>query len=615
MDFINIISTTFVSPLDLIVGILLCFSLLTFTNIISQKIIIHSNKLINFSIFYFLIIYIFSQIIFLVSLIIFNYLILKYFLYLFILLNIFFAFKYNYFHFLNENIFKFLKPLHRNRIIIFLFLLLAISLAPASDVDSLDYHLGVPIQIMRDEIYKPDLFWIHSRVIGLGEFINLIGLSIGTKNFGSIIQFSSILILIKIFLYVKECSNSKFNFYLFIFSCPLILTFLIFQKIQLLPNVGLILSIVLFLENLKLENKKFFLISIFILFMSSTFKYSFLINTFAIFSSLIFLNLVNRKIYQLIFPSLLIFSITILPLLLKNYFFFGDPLSPFFEFLKNTPNQNVVNFSKILGSDTYGDFMNFSFWTIFLFPIFLSFSNKIYFANHLLGIGILYLYYFLFNKKFYQNQKIKFLLLIIIINLFIYIFLVKQLTPRYYVDIYFILGLILILNYEKIKRQLFSKLIILLMKLEIVIILSISFFIIFFLTSASLNPNSYKKFMTKGADGYSEAIWIDEILPKNAIYLSENSRSHALFPRKFISIRQLIDDEDFDFLELVFKEKITHIVISYPTEDSHKKMRAILKHCKKYEVIGTKKVQRGVRNPFSKWRAYMDLQAIKLNCL
>ena len=88
-----------------------------------------------------------------------------------------------------------------------------------------------------------------------------------------------------------------------------------------------------------------------------------------------------------------------------------------------------------------------------------------------------------------------------------------------------------------------------------------------------------------------------------------------MFPRKFISIRQLIDDEDFDFLELVFKEKITHIVISYPTEDSHKKMRAILKHCKKYEVIGTKKVQRGVRNPFSKWRAYMDLQAIKLNCL
>ncbi len=615
MDFINIISATFTSPLDLIIGILLCFSILTFINIVSQKIIIHKNKLINFSIFYFIIIYGFSQIIFLISLIGFNYLILKFFLYLFIISNIVISFKYNYFYFLYENIFKFLKPLHRNRIIIFLLLLLAISLSPASDVDSLDYHLGLPIQIMRDEIYKPDFFWIHSRVIGLGEFINLIGLSVGTKNFGSIIQFSSILILIKIFLYVKGNVNSKFNFYLFIFSCPLILTFLIFQKVQLLPNVGLVLSIVLFLDNLKLENKKLFLITIFILLMSSTFKYSFLINTFVIFSTLIFMNLFNRKIYQLIFPSLLIFSISILPLLLKNYFFFGDPLSPFFEFLKNSPDQNVVNFSKILGSDTYGDFMNFNFWTIFLFPIFLSFSNKIYFVNHLLGVGILFLYYFLFNKNFYQNKKTKFLLFIIIFNLCIYIFLAKQLTPRYYIDTYFILGLILILNYEQIKHNLFSKFIIVLMKLELVMVLSISIFIIFFLTSASLNQNSYKKFMKNGADGYSEAIWINEILPKNAIFLSENSRSHALFPRKFISIRQLIEDESLDFVELVLKEKVTHIVISYPTKDSHKKMRDILDHCKNHEVLGTKKVQRGVRNPFSKWRAYMDLQVIKLNCI
>ena len=150
MDFINIISATFISPLDIIIGILLCFSILTFINITSQKIIIHKNKLLNFSIFYFLIIYSFSQIIFFISLIGFNYLILKFFLYFFIIFNIVLSLKYNYFYFLYENIFKFLKPLHRNRIIIFLLLLLAISLSPASDVDSLDYHLGVPIQIMRD---------------------------------------------------------------------------------------------------------------------------------------------------------------------------------------------------------------------------------------------------------------------------------------------------------------------------------------------------------------------------------------------------------------------------------------------------------------------------------
>ena len=231
LTFLNLLNITFNSPFDIFIGIIFCLSLLNFIKFINKNFKIHKNELINFSIIYFLIIYIFSQIIFLITIVKFDYLVLRYFLYIFIIINLIFYKKNNYFSFFYKNIISHLSFRHRNRILLILILLFLISLSPASDVDSLDYHLGVPIQIIRDQIYKPDFYWIHSRVAGLGEFINLIGLSIGTKNLGSIIQFSSILVLIKIYFYLKIKLNSKFNFYLLIFSCPLIFTFLNFQKI------------------------------------------------------------------------------------------------------------------------------------------------------------------------------------------------------------------------------------------------------------------------------------------------------------------------------------------------------------------------------------------------
>jgi hypothetical protein len=614
LTFLNLLNITFNSPFDIFIGIIFCLSLLNFIQFINQNFKIHKNELINFSIIYFLIIYIFSQIIFLITIVKFDYLVLRYFLYIFIIINLIFYKKNNYFSFFYKNIISHLSFRHRNRILLILILLFLISLSPASDVDSLDYHLGVPIQIIRDQIYKPDFYWIHSRVAGLGEFINLIGLSIGTKNLGSIIQFSSILVLIKIYFYLKIKLNSKFNFYLLIFSCPLIFTFLIIQKIQLLPNIGIILSILLLLENLKLDNKRLIYVSLFILFMTATFKYSFFINVFSVLFAFIILNILDKKIINYVVPTIVIFSITLVPLLHKNYFFFGDPLSPFLEFMKQNPNENIVNFSKVLSSDTYVDFMNFNIWTIAFFPFFLSMSDKFYFLNRLLGVGILFIYLFLFKRNTYLDKKNRFLIIIIFVNFLIYIFAVKQLTPRYYIDIYFILGILLIFNFKEIHENIFSKVLILFMKLEVLLVSFLLIFGLITLTSSSISKKLYDNFMIKSADGYSEARWADEVLPNDAKYISENSRSHSLFPRKHISIRQLFEDRNIDFIELIKREKITHMIISYPTSTSNKKIQNILQNCKNYRVIDTKVVDRGVRNPFSKWKSRMHLQAIDLKC-
>ena len=53
--------------------------------------------------------------------------------------------------------------------------LLLACLGPPSDADSLDYHLGVPLDWLRNGGSYPRPDWFHGRLIGLGESINLFG--------------------------------------------------------------------------------------------------------------------------------------------------------------------------------------------------------------------------------------------------------------------------------------------------------------------------------------------------------------------------------------------------------------------------------------------------------
>ena len=68
------------------------------------------------------------------------------------------------------------------------------SLGPPTDADSLDYHLGVPLDILRHHQDYPRLDWLHARLVGLGEYLNLLGLAGGTDIFGATLQFSGLVI-------------------------------------------------------------------------------------------------------------------------------------------------------------------------------------------------------------------------------------------------------------------------------------------------------------------------------------------------------------------------------------------------------------------------------------
>ena len=94
--------------------------------------------------------------------------------------------------------------------------------------------------------------------------------------------------------------------------------------------------------------------------------------------------------------TLPLFLIITFPHSLKNYIFFQDPITPFLESFKTQPDLIIKRFAETLKSDTYSDFMTFDLKTMVLFPVFLSFSLQPHFFNHLHGLSIITIYYFIF---------------------------------------------------------------------------------------------------------------------------------------------------------------------------------------------------------------------------
>ncbi|HZK13824.1 MAG TPA: DUF1420 family protein, partial [Desulfobaccales bacterium] len=70
--------------------------------------------------------------------------------------------------------------------------LLLTALGPPTDADSLDYHLGVPLDILRNHGLLPRPDWLHARLTGLGESLNMLGLAGGTDILGAVLQVASL---------------------------------------------------------------------------------------------------------------------------------------------------------------------------------------------------------------------------------------------------------------------------------------------------------------------------------------------------------------------------------------------------------------------------------------
>ena len=89
--------------------------------------------------------------------------------------------------------------------------LFAAALGPAVDADSMEYHLGVPLDWLRHGGAYPRPDWFTARYVGLGESLNMLGLAAGTDGLGAAFQAAGLIVaILGVTAFAKNRDGSDF---------------------------------------------------------------------------------------------------------------------------------------------------------------------------------------------------------------------------------------------------------------------------------------------------------------------------------------------------------------------------------------------------------------------
>lgn len=515
---------------SLLISLLLLINLVLSTRYLSEKKFFFSkNNVLSESLIFFFLISSISYIFYFIALLGFNLSLLRFII---ICLNLILLLFY-------INNFKtkiFIKDLNNfDYLILFFFLILAF--APTSDADSLDYHLGYPLELLRNEKYLVRDDWFHSKITGIGEFYILFGLIAGSPIFGQIVNFLGLYYFFRfIDGLIKKQKIDNLKARTLIFSTPLLLWFVYSQKIQLLPSVMTPLLFIYLKDTVQknLKNYSIFLINLtFIFFCKVNFIF---ISVLIFFFSLKYIN--NKKKY--FFLVFCIGTMLVIPRFYTNYVFFGDIYPPIFEQFKSNPNIEFLDFTKDLGRDRAS--FKFIFYEYFFFPIKFVINKDLKSSSILLSVFYLFLIYFVINfKHYFKNSLFQFILINTIILL-----VLPNFQPRYFLETYWFLILLILSNYSLIKNNLFFKLIHYLAKIEfILVIIVLSYFSVFYF-SANFGKARYNLIMSNIAQNFKLIYWLGDKIPKNKVVVSNAIRSHALYQNEFISREEYFREDPFE---------------------------------------------------------------------
>ena len=470
---------------------------------------------------------------------------------IFVLLLIFFGlicFFYNQ-SFIKKIYFK--PSLKLNYLCIFLLFYFLLSISTITDIDSIDYHLGIPLEWYRNESFSPRYDWLHFRGAGSGEILNLFGLHFGSDNFGQLVQFVGLLIA----LGVGKIYLEKKNFFIFailILGCPLLIFLTTTQKYQLFTSSLIFFSLILSIFLNKHFSKLHLITAVFILFFSVTIKVNYILPSVFIYFTCLYSSWKNKEILFLIKISLLSFLIVSLPHFYKNFIFYGDPITPVLEGLKTLPDPVILEFARLE--------KNFNYLP---HDTFLSKVVKIFFTidpgniSRVVGLGVLPIFFIKFKNL---DLDSKFFLSFVMIIFISYIILFIGIG-RYYLEVFFVSSLIISIHFEDLKlKKIFFYLII---SQSIIVFLCVSYGV-FALSPSSISSDQNQKIKTINAEGYDLFEKVNQLIPSNSILYIVNSRSYSFAPRKFVSsyYDNLSRDLGLELnLDEVFKNNnITHVI-------------------------------------------------------
>ena len=475
-------------------------------------------------------------------------------------------------------------------ILIFLIILFSLDLPP-TDNDSLDYHLGAPKNWLENKGFSPNLLWDHHYLVGSGEFLNFFGLYNELPNFTGLTQLIFIFLLfISLNLKERKISSKNIFFILILFSNPLVLPLLISQKPFLVPILTFF-SIYLCLKELKInlisKSKNIFLLLIISgLNFSLSSKYSFII-PFIIFEIYLFI-LFKKEIKKLILVNFFIFLFISFPIYFKNYYFYGNPLSPFFEnnFASNLLSIEKIKFANYLkGYHSY--YANFYEYINNIVKIFIPNSLGTFFT--IVTPALFLIFFIKFEKK--DMSMLIIFGAILFINL-----ILGQHTARYYL----IVGIpfMYIISQRFTFNNLYKFILFALCLPQLISIIFLLF---------NYYSDSKDNFLSKYANEYNQVKWMENNI--NEKYITDLRMNYYADKKINISLLKWSENYSEEISKVVTKNEIKYALIS----DNKKHHTVFSKHflsCGDY--IKEINLPYATRNYFNKLSNY-KMRLIKIN--
>ena len=474
-------------------------------------------------------------------------------------------------------------------IMISFFLLFLIAAAPITHADSLSYHLTTASYILFNGGFNPEIIPFEDKIAGGGEIIIALGLSYGLQQFGTLIQFSSLLSLIPIFN-KNKLNNTNLNYVLILLFTPITLFLISSPKPQLMPAMAsLIVFSFLFTDFLKTHQSKniYNFILICILLINFLVKFNFILSSFILFLILIYENFKIKNLKKFIFLGVCIFTYLIIPNLIFKIINFQTNI---IDALFNPLPINIYGYDKLndvlIGSDISKNFLN------------LIFPQNFGQISTIFGPGIL-LFFFINIKKIKLKESIY--ISAIIIFLIIQYFYGSSLN-RFYFETY--TWMFFLLSVIGIRFKYLFKIFKKYFYLQNFIIFCGCIYLAFQLFPGSLTPNLYKKVMHENANSYSLINWANKYIEDNDKVISY-SRSISLYNvySIFSDVTWYVDFKDKksdQYLNFIKSKKINVLVFG-----GEKLELGIFKNCIGEQIAFKEKVGRHVgRNPFNKGNFY-----------
>ena len=430
--------------------------------------------------------------------------------------------------------------------------------------------------------------WFTGMQSGIGEVLIALGFSVGSEQFGSLIQFTSIITILGIFLHFSKKTNlfsSKYFLILTFLSCPILIFLLSGNKPQIFFSSIILISLSLNFIDYKNDKEIFKAYTIINLFICCAVlgKFSFNLIGFIvwIFSTINFY--IRTKNYRLFIVPIIIFFFIYFPYIIWKYENLGGNLINYFfsPFPLHLPGyENFLNHNK--GSQEI-PFPNFLFYT--------TLSR----ATEFLAANTIFLLILILNFK--QSKNIIYILIMSFLFIIISNYYASP-SARYYTDIilWLSLGMCMLkkIKYKKIIEYIFYP--------QILIVFIILVYSSFVFLPGIFTQDNYLKVKHNKAYMFSGMDWVNRNIPDNSNVLLIN-RPTSLYKKFAVSGTFnyfTTYDESKYYKKLIKKYNIKYLIYFGNKPDLMHMYNCVDGLFKKKTDVGF----HATRNPFNKGGSY-----------